>query len=204
MGRPLPGVDVTIAEDGEILVRSPTCARGYYGAPEATGALLDEQGWLHTGDLGRFDREGYLYINGRSRNMIVTSGGKNVAPLVIERELEESELIDRAVVFGDRRHYLTALLTLHGEALVRWARERGLEGIEPRELIERPEVRARVGAHVDAVNARRPSFEAVRKFALLEADFSLASGELTPTLKLRRATVEARYRHIIDELYEAG
>lgn len=202
VGRPLPGVDITIAEDGEILVRGGMCARGYFRSPEASHALTDEEGWLHTGDLGRFDRDGYLYINGRSRNIIITAGGKNVAPLVIERHLETSLYVSHAILFGDRRHYLTALLTLDRASVESWAREHAVASESWVELASSPQVRELIEAHVDSVNERHSSFEAVRKFAILDADFSLEQGELTPTLKLKRATVEARYRHIIEDLYE--
>lgn len=203
VGRPLPGVDITIAEDGEILVRGPMCARGYFRNPEASRELVDDDGWLHTGDLGRFDRDGYLYINGRSRNIIITAGGKNVAPLVIERLLEASSLISHAILFGDRRHYLTAIVTLDREGVESWATAHGIAFDGWEALVASSEVRAYVQGLVDEVNASRPNFEAVRKFAILDNDFTLEAGELTPTLKLKRATVEARYRHIVEDLYRA-
>lgn len=203
VGRPLPGVDVAIAEDGEILVRGPMCARGYFRNPTASKELVDEDGWLHTGDLGRFDRDGYLYINGRSRNIIITAGGKNVAPLVIERMLESSPFINHAILFGDRRHYLTALVTLDRAGVEEWARAHGYGYDSWEALVKSRRMRDHVQKVIDEVNARRPNFEAVRKFAILDSDFTLEAGELTPTLKLKRATVEARYRHIVEELYNA-
>lgn len=217
VGRPLPGVDLTISPGGEVLVKGPMCTtRGYHHDPERTAMLLDEQGWLHTGDLGRFDRDGYLYITGRLKNLIITSGGKNIAPLSTEMALEASRLISRAVLFGDGRPYLTALITLDQEELERLGREASLHRVyleeQEREgvmeesfvswLTRREEILRVVQAHVDAVNEGLASFESVRKFAILDADFSLDAGELTPTLKLRRATVEARHKAVIDALYE--
>ncbi len=200
VGRPLPHVDITLDRDGEILIRAQSCTPGYDKDPEATAALLDEDGWLHTGDLGRFDADGYLYVAGRKKNLIITAGGKNVAPLVIEQALEEAPFIDHAMIFGDDRHYLTALVTLDHEQVR--ARLGEIEEEPGAELIEDVRVRQLVEDHIDAVNEERPSFEAIRKFAILGATFSLQSGELTPTLKLKRATVEARYHHIVDALYD--
>lgn len=221
VGRPLPGVDVTISELGEILVRADMCTHGYKDNSKRTDMLIDDDGWLHTGDLGRFDRDGYLYINGRMKNLIVTSGGKNIAPLKTEQALERSSYISRAVLFGDRRHYLTALITLDRDAIERWAAQQNLERPEVPIMVDEDastasstmidsgwgwlttheRVRALIQTHVDEVNARLASFESVRKFAILDADFSLESGELTPTSKLRRATVESRHRALLDGLY---
>ncbi len=220
VGRPLPGVDVTISEQGEILVRGKMCTPGYHGHERRTAMLLDQDGWLHTGDLGRFDREGYLYINGRMKNLIVTSGGKNIAPLRTEQALERSPYISHAVLFGDRRHYLTALITLDLEAVALWAAQHNVIPVQDDELggVSSPimapsdktwltkdeRVYALIEDHVQEVNAGLASFESVRKFAILDADFSLESGELTPTSKLRRATVEARHREVLEKLYRSN
>ncbi len=216
VGRPLPGVDITIAPNGEILVRSQMCTSRYFENEKRTAMLIDEQGWLHTGDLGKFDQDGYLYINGRLKNLIVTSGGKNIAPLGTEKALEGSPFIAHAVLFGDGRPYLTALITLDIEVVLAWAKtheslSKELAARQKRVsvmdesvaswLTQHPEVRALVAAQVEVVNSELAGYESIRKFDVLDADFSLVSGELTPTLKLKRATVEARYRQVLRRLY---
>lgn len=197
VGRPIDGADITIAEDSEILVRSPVCSSAYHKLPDATAELIDADGWMHTGDLGRFDADGFLYITGRKKNLIVTSGGKNIAPVQIEEKIERSGFIDHALIVGDRRHYLTALITLDVSGVQRELDEpSGDDGWAGDERVQRA-----VGAHIDEVNAELPGFGAVRKFTILPTEFSLETGELTPTLKLRRSHVELKYRDWIEAMY---
>jgi long-chain acyl-CoA synthetase len=186
VGKPVPGVDVKIAGDGEILIRGPSVMRGYWRRDDDTRAVIDDAGWFHSGDIGEFDADGYLRITDRKKDIIVTAAGKNIAPQNIENLLKQSALISQAMVHGDKRPYLVALVTLNAEAVAR---------------IGEGEVRARVQLEVDAVNARLSSFETVKKFAILEKDFSIEGGELTPTLKVKRKVVSDRYREMLDALY---
>jgi long-chain acyl-CoA synthetase len=202
VGPPLPGFEIRIADDGEIVVRSETVFAGYLKDEAATREVLDEDGWLRTGDVGELDEDGFLTITDRKRDIIVTAGGKNVAPQNIENALKRSKLLSHALVVGDRRPYLTALVTLDEEAARAWARERGLDG--DAEALSRDErVRAAVQEIVDEVNAERARFEQVKRFAILPRDFSAERDEVTPTLKLRRRACEEHFAGVIDELYEA-
>jgi long-chain acyl-CoA synthetase len=197
VGPPIPGVTVRIAEDGEILVRGPNVFLGYYKDPGATADALQD-GWLHSGDLGRFEPDGLLRITGRKKDLIITSGGKNVAPANLEKLLEGIPLVSHAVVVGDGRHYLSALLTLDEAALERLAAERGLPA-EGRH--HHPDVRAVLQEGVDAVNAKVARVESIRRLHVLETPLSVADGTLTPTLKVRRQLVTRRYAREIEALY---
>ena len=198
VGPAVPGVDVRIAEDGEILVQGPNVFLGYYKDPAATAEAL-EDGWLHSGDLGRLDVDGYLHITGRKKEIIITAGGKNIAPKNIEASLKDDELIAEAVVIGDRRKYLTALLSLDPEALERFAAARG---IDPGRVRESRELQQALQAAVDATNARFARVEHVRRFAVLPGLLTVEAGELTPTLKVKRRVVHERYAELIESLYE--
>ncbi|MBB6170156.1 long-chain acyl-CoA synthetase [Nocardiopsis mwathae] len=200
VGRPLPGVEVRIAEDGEILARGANVFAGYHRAPADTVEILAD-GWLHTGDLGEFDADGYLRVTGRKKDLIIPASGKNISPANIEGDLRGSPWISHAMVFGDRRPHLVALLTLDPDEVVPWARERGLPD-DPAELAAHPDVRALIRQVVDEAGARHSRPERVRAFAVLPRDFSVEAGELTPSLKLRRAIVAERYRHLLDDLYD--
>lgn len=203
VGRPLPGVDVTIDLDGEILVRGQMVMSGYWGDDEATARAFDARGWFHTGDLGRFDEQGYLYVTGRKKELIVTAGGKNVAPLVIERRLEASPLIEHAILFGDGRPYLVALLSLAQGPVRDWAKARGLgAGMSWEDLLKQDALRRAIGEHISSSNAQGPSYEAVRKFAFLPQLLGVDDGLLTPTLKVRRAQVGRRYAALLEALYQ--
>ncbi|MDQ3893078.1 MAG: AMP-binding protein [Actinomycetota bacterium] len=202
VGPPLPGFEIRIADDGEVVVRSETIFAGYLKDKAATREVLDEDGWLRTGDVGELDEDGFLTITDRKRDIIVTAGGKNVAPQNIENALKRSKLLSHALVVGDRRPYLTALVTLDEEGARTWARERGLDG--DAEALSRDErVRDAVQEIVDEVNAERARFEQVKRFAILPRDFSAERDEVTPTLKLRRRACEEHFAGVIDELYEA-
>jgi long-chain acyl-CoA synthetase len=202
VGPALPGVEVKIAGDGEVLVRGPTVMKGYWGHDEATREVIDASGWFHTGDIGEIDGEGYLRITDRKKDIIVTAGGKNVAPQNIENLMKQSAWVSQAMVYGDKRPYLVALVTLNVETVTRFARENGIDG-EPGALVEHVEVRAEVQRAVDDVNSRLSSFETVKKFAILERDFTIEGGELTPTLKVKRKVVSDRYGKLLEELYAA-
>jgi long-chain acyl-CoA synthetase len=197
VGATIPGIEVKIAEDGEILVRGRNVFPGYYKDQAATAETLVD-GWLHSGDLGAFDSDGFLTITGRKKEIIITAGGKNIAPKNIEAALKQSSLISEAVVIGDRRKYLTALVTLDEEAVARFLAERGLAK-GPVDQI--PELRAAVQEVVDEVNSHLARVETVKKFTILGESFSIANGELTPTLKLRRKVINERHQRAIDGMY---
>jgi long-chain acyl-CoA synthetase len=200
VGQPVPGTEVALAADGEVLIRSPGLMRGYWMDPEATAAALRD-GWMHTGDVGTLDAEGTLRIVDRKKDLIITSGGKKVAPQRLERELESDPLVSHALVHGDRRPYLTAVLALDEEAVRRWASAAGLAPDEA--LADSGAVRARLQATVDAVNARLPRYATLKRFAVLHGDFTVLGGELTPTMKLRRAACERHLGPVLDALYRS-
>ena len=201
VGKALPGTEIRIAADGEILIRGPHIFREYFGDPDATREAIDPEGWFHTGDIGVLDEEGFLRITDRKKDIIVTSGGKNIAPQNVENLLKNDRYVSQAFVFGDRRKYLTALLTLAPEEIVAWAARQGIRDRDIESLSKHPEVLQLMRERVDAVNRGLASFEQVKKFALLGTDFSQETGELTPTLKVRRKVVIAKYARILDDLY---
>jgi long-chain acyl-CoA synthetase len=199
IGRPFPGCDVRIADDGEILVKGPNVFQGYYKNEEATRETLVD-GWLHTGDLGTFDDDGYLQITGRKKDIIITAGGKNITPANIEAEIKQHPLVSQAVVIGDRRPYLVALVTLDPEEAAKFAQENGLPE-DPAALATNEEVRAVIGDHIEKANQKFARVEQVKKFEILPADLSQPGGELTPTLKVKRNVVADKYAGDIDALY---
>jgi len=200
VGKPIPGVELRIADDGEILARGPNIMSGYYHKPEATAEAL-RGGWFHTGDIGRLDGDGYLYITDRKKDLIVTSGGKNVAPQPIEAVLKRSPLVAEAVLLGDRRKFISALIVPEFAALERRLRDLGRAAAERDALVGRDDVVALYQEIVDALNRDLAPFERIKKFALLPREFSVDSGELTPTLKVRRRVVEEKWRDVIDRVY---
>jgi long-chain acyl-CoA synthetase len=200
VGPALPGVEVKIASDGEVLVRGPNVMKGYFNREADTREVLDEHGWFHTGDIGVVDRDRFLSITDRKKDLIVTAGGKNVAPQAIENLLKQSPWISQAVVHGDKRPYLVALVTLNAEAMERFARETGRSS-DLTVLSKDSEVRARVQLEIDAVNRKLSRFETVKKFAILPRDFTVEGGELTPTLKVKRKVVAERFGALLDALY---
>ena len=192
-----------MAEDGELLLRGPNIFQGYYKNDDATKETL-EDGWLHTGDLGRLDEDGFLYITGRKKDIIITAGGKNITPANLENWLKQNQYISQAVVYGDRRPYLTALITLDPEEIADWAKEQGIETTDPVELSGRDEVRAMVQETVDGVNARVGPVEQLKYFTLLPHDLSQETGELTPTLKVKRNVVYEKYADALDAMYPSS
>jgi long-chain acyl-CoA synthetase len=202
VGTPVSGVELRIAPDGEILARGPNIAtRGYLHRPEETAEAFDGDGWLHTGDIGRLDAEGFLYITDRKKDLIVTSGGVNIAPQPIENGLRTDPLIGEAMVYGDCRPYPVALVTLNRDAVRRFARAQSIPVDDPAQLVRHPKVLERIGRVIEAQNERLPSYARIKRFAVLPGDFSEAAGELTPTQKLRRKAVAERYGAIIESLY---
>jgi long-chain acyl-CoA synthetase len=200
VGKPFPGVQVKIAEDGEILVKGPNIFRGYFKNKEATDETI-VGGWLHTGDLGKIDEDGFLYITGRKKDIIITAGGKNITPANLENWLKQDQHISQAVVYGDRRPYLTALITLDPEEIVPWAKKQGLATTDPAELANSEEVRALVQEAVDRVNAKVGPVEQLKKFTILPTDLSQETGELTPTLKVKRNVVYEKFAPQLDAMY---
>jgi long-chain acyl-CoA synthetase len=201
VGTPLPGTEVRTAPDGEILVKGPGVMAGYWQDPTATGEVIRD-GWFHTGDLGTIDADGYVTITDRKKDLIVTSGGKNVAPQNLENELRGDPLISQVVVHGDRRPYLVALVTLNLDEARRFAAVNGIEDLRPEALAADVRVRERVQRVIDTLNVKQPGFSTIRKFAILPEDFSVEGGQLTPTLKVKRKACAEKYRRLLDGMYE--
>jgi long-chain acyl-CoA synthetase len=201
VGKALPGTEIRIAPDGEILVRGAHVFREYFDDPAATREAVDADGWLHTGDIGVLDDEGFLRITDRKKDIIVTSGGKNIAPQNIENLLKNDRYVSQAFVYGDRKKYLTALITLAPEEIVAWAARKGIPDRSVDALARHPDTVKLMQETIDGINRGLASFEQVKKFALLGADFSQETGELTPTLKVRRKVVVEKYGRILDDLY---
>jgi long-chain acyl-CoA synthetase len=204
VGRPLPGVELQIAVDGEILARGKNIMRGYYNNPEATRAVLEPDGWLHTGDIGTLDDEGYLTITDRKEDLILTSIGKQVAPQPIENKLKRHPLVAEAVLVGEGRKFITALLVPDFSALEQRLAAMGRPGGTRDALVVRSDVVALFQGAVDMVNATLAPFETIKRFALIPSEFTVAGGEMTPTMKIKRRVVESRWRHAIEQLYEEG
>lgn len=202
VGKALPGTEIRIAPDGEILVRGPHVFREYFGDPDATREAIDAEGWLHTGDIGVLDSEGFLRITDRKKDILVTSGGKNIAPQNVENLLKTDKFVSQAFVYGDRRKYLTALLTLSAEDIMKWAEQNGVPERDPALLARHPRVEAMMRARVEEMNRQLASFEQVKKFVLLGTDFTQETGELTPTLKVKRKVVIQKYGSLLDALYD--
>jgi len=201
VGRPLPGVEVRIAEDGEILTRGPLNTPGYLNLPDRTAELVDEDGWLHTGDIGSLDADGFLSVVDRKKELIITSGGENISPAAIESLLVAHPLIGQALTYGDRRPYVVALLTLDGDVAPAWARARGVEASSLAQLAEDRVVLEAVREAVEAANLRLARVQQVKTWRLLPVEWTAESEELTPTLKLKRRVVHAKYADVIDALY---
>jgi long-chain acyl-CoA synthetase len=199
IGKPFPGCEIKIADDGEILVKGPNVFQGYYKNPEATKETIVD-GWLHTGDIGEIDDEGFIKITGRKKDIIITAGGKNITPANLENEIKQHPLLSQCVVVGDRRPYLVALVTLDPEECVAYAKENGLPE-DPVALSTDEDVRKAIEAHVETINEKFARVEQVKKIAILPNDLTQESGELTPTLKVKRAVVTAKHEPEIEQLY---
>jgi long-chain acyl-CoA synthetase len=200
VGKVLEKTEVRLAEDGELLVLGPQVMRGYYRNEEATAQTVVD-GWLSTGDIARLDGEGFVYIVDRKKEIIVTAGGKNIAPQPIENELKLDKYISQAFVFGDRQPYLVALVTPNMERLIELAHQENIHYFDVEDLVTNEKVRTLFEERIGAVNARLPSYETIKKFVILPRDFSVEGGELTPTLKLKRKVICEKYKNQIDRLY---
>jgi long-chain acyl-CoA synthetase len=201
VGKPFHGCELKIADDGEVLLRGPNVFRGYYKNEEATKETIVD-GWLHTGDLGRIDEDGFLYITGRKKDIIITAGGKNITPANLENGLKQNQYISQAVVYGDRRPYLTAIVTLDPEEIAGFVKANDLGTTDIAELARNDKVRAMVQETLDDVNAKVARVEQVKKFTILDHDLTQETGELTPTLKVKRNIVYEKYADVFDAMYE--
>jgi long-chain acyl-CoA synthetase len=200
-GRPFPGHEVRIAADGEILIHGPCVFPCYHNNPAATAEAIDAEGWFHTGDIGTLDEDGYLRIVDRKKDLIVTAGGKKIAPQRVEALLKTIPLVSEACVYGDRKPYLVALLTLDRAALRAWAEKSGMRYANLAEVYTSPRLRTLLDAGVARVNAQLASFETVKHYDVLAEDFTVENGLLTPSLKIRRRYISERYRDPFEALY---
>ena len=201
VGPALPGFELALAEDGELLIRSDTVFAGYYKEDEATAAVLGADGWLHSGDIAEIDADGFVKITDRKKDILVTAGGKNIAPQNLENDLKASRFVSQALVVGDRKPYPAALITLDATEVGKWAAERGISGTAE-EIAQDEQVRALVQGIVDGVNRDRSRFEQIKRFTILPRDFTMEQDEVTPTLKLKRRVVMEHFADAVDGLYE--
>ncbi|HET9895937.1 MAG TPA: AMP-dependent synthetase/ligase [Streptosporangiaceae bacterium] len=201
VGRAVPGIEVKIADDGEILARGPLNTPGYLNLPDQTTDLLDKDGWLHTGDIGTIDEDGFVSVIDRKKELIITSGGENISPAAVENVLVANPLIGQALAYGDRRKYVVALLTLDGEVAPAWAKARGIEATSLAELAENETVLAAVAEAVEDANKHLARVQQVKRWRLLPVEWTAESEELTPTFKLKRRIIHRKYADIIDSLY---
>ncbi|MDD7932938.1 AMP-dependent synthetase/ligase [Actinomycetospora straminea] len=201
VGKPIPGVTIAIAEDGEVLAKGDVVFRGYWNNPEATKSTIVD-GWFHTGDLGSLDDDGYLSITGRKKELIVTAGGKNVAPAVLEDRVRAHRLVSQALVVGDNRPYIGALITLDPEALPGWSSEHGKDASDAASLAEDPDVQAEISGAIEEANKAVSRAEAIRQWRILASDFTEESGELTPTMKLKRNVIAEKRADDIEAVYQ--
>jgi long-chain acyl-CoA synthetase len=202
VGRAFKGVEARIAEDGEIMLRGRNIMRGYYNLPDATAEALEPDGWFHTGDVGQIDADGFITITDRKKDILVTAGGKNIAPQNIEGQLKAScPYVSQVVMLGDRRPFCVALVAINEETTGKWAREHGIESKDYADLASRPEVRQLIHDGIEAVNATLASYERIKDFHLLDHDLSVESGEMTPKMSIKRKVVESRNQEILEGFY---
>ncbi len=201
VGKAFPGIELRIADDGEILGRGPNIAQGYYKRPEDTAEVFGDDGWFATGDIGEIDTDGFLRITDRKKDLIVTAGGKNVAPQNIENLLKTDRYISQVMVHGDKQKYLTAIVTLDPDEITAYAQTQGIEDTRIDALAANPTIVKLLDERVTAVNQRLPSFESIKKFVIAPEDFTQEGGELTPTLKVKRKVVTEKYATELEQLY---
>ena len=199
--KPIPGVEIKIAEDGEILAKGPNIMKGYFNNQAATAEVIDREGWFHTGDIGMFDPEGHLVITDRKKHLFISSGGKNIAPQPIESLFLQSKYIDQFVLIGDGRMYCTALVVPEFDMVKEFAQRRGLPLTDGKGFAEHEEIRKLFTQEIDRIQKDLPNFERVRRFELLSEPLTVENGEITPTLKVKRKIVEQKYSHLIDKMY---
>jgi long-chain acyl-CoA synthetase len=204
VGRALPGTEIAIAADGEVLIRGPHLMKGYHGQPEVTAAVIDADGWFHSGDLGELDEDAFLRITGRKKELIVTASGRNVAPQNIERHMQSHPVISHAVVYGDRQEFLSALITIDEGQLKRWAAEQDVPFTTHAQMSQLPGVYKLVESAIDQKNRGLASYETIKKFAILDREMSTEAGDLTPTMKVRRSAIADKYRALLDSFYSDG
>jgi long-chain acyl-CoA synthetase len=200
VGRAMDGCEIKIAEDGEVLIKGPNIFRGYYKNEDATKETVVDD-WLHTGDLGRLDEDGFLYITGRKKDIIITAGGKNITPANWENSMKQSRWVSQAVMYGDRRPFLTGLVTLDPEEIVAWAKQNGIESTDIGELARNEKVRELIQGVVDELNTKYAQVEQVKKFTILDHDLTQETGELTPTMKVKRNVCYEKYASVLDAMY---
>jgi long-chain acyl-CoA synthetase len=200
VGRPIPGLEIRVATDGELLVRGGSVCAGYFQMPEATAELIDDAGWMATGDLGRIDDDGYVWLTGRKKDLIINAAGKNIAPSEIESRLSMEKFVGQAVVIGDGRRYLTALVTLDADAAAEWAEHHGASS-DIADLIGDSRIRGEIAAAVERVNHEHAPVEQIKYWRLLPTPLTVEGGELTPTYKVKRAVVAERYADLIETMY---
>jgi long-chain acyl-CoA synthetase len=201
VGRPVPGVEVTIAADGEILTRGVSVMKGYYNNPQATAEAIDSDKWFHTGDIGEL-RDGFLAITDRKKDIIVTAGGKNIAPQPIENLVKTNKYVSQAVMIGDKRKFPSILIVPNWDQLESWAKKRNIIWTDRSQLLRMPTIQAKMEKEVNSKIEGLAHYEIPKKVGLLEHDFSLEKGEMTPTQKVKRRVVDKNYKDLIDSLYE--
>ncbi len=206
VGVPMPGTQLKLApEDGEILIKSPGVMQGYHNLPDQTKEALTDDGWLRTGDIGEVDENGFLRITDRKKDLIKTSGGKYIAPQHIEGKLKAGcPYLSQVIVHGDKRNFVTALITLDEESAMKWAKEQGLDGKPYSEVVQLPEIKAMLSPYFDEVNKSLAKYETVKQFQILPKDLTVDEGELTPSLKVKRKVVEKKYATLLDKMYEGA
>jgi long-chain acyl-CoA synthetase len=201
VGKPLPNVELKFAEDGELLTRGPAVFPGYWQKPEANAECFDPQGWFKTGDIAHLDEDGFLYITDRKKELLKTSGGKLVAPQPIESKLKNSMLVAQAALVGDRHKFISALISPNFAALEEWARRNGIEAKSRAELVSDPRVTSLYGELVSEVNFGLANFETLKRFRVVAEEWTQETGELTPSMKLKRRVITERYAAVVAELY---
>lgn len=201
VGKPFPGVEVKIAEDGELLMRGGHVTKGYYKLDQETREAYDAEGWLHTGDLARIDEDGFVWIVGRKKEIIITAAGKNIAPAKLETALGNHPLISKACMIGDQRKFLSVVIALDAEEAPSWAAARGIEYTDLAEFSELPEVQEEIARAIDEANQSVARVEQIKKWTIVPDEWTPESGEVTPSLKLKRRVVLDKYADRIDAMY---